>query len=1158
MTTTSVTSGVTSSGLTISSGTLLKVYSSGTTSAITVVSGGVETILNGGKAFTTTAELDGVENISAGGSATSTFVSSGGTENVFSGGLTIGTQIGSGAYATVFNGGTAKNTQVEGGAVVSGHFVVGGIEYVSSGGTTSGTTLSGLGAYQIVANSGTASGTSVGLFGYQFVSAGGHTVSTNVASGGHEIVSSGAVTTGTSIASGGLEIISSGATASNTTISAGGVLFVSGGTASGTTVDSGGILIVSSGANIGATTVNSGGEFVILPGASHSGTTNMPGDILVTSGVVVYQPPTTVSNYATLASGVTVTDGGIEYVLSGGTASATNLTSGSQEIVYAGGSGSGDVVSSSALATVSSGGTEFNAEIAGGTLDVVAGGTLSGATFSGTGGDLQLDGLTLPTTTISGFATGDEIDLTNYLYVPDLVASATSNTLNIPGLGVSLNIAGAGDDTFHLAADTGTGTLITLVTPCFLAGTMILTDKGEVPVENLAIGDAVITLTGAAQKIKWLGRRSYRQPFAATNADITPILITKDAIAANQPVRDLYVSPLHAMYIDNVLVPAGLLVNGASIRRCPHITDINYIHIELDEHSVIFAESAPTETFVDCDSRMMFHNAAEFAQLYPGDTAEPWAFCAPRVETGQTLRRIQRALSARAGLTPGAGLAPPEARLEGHLDRLEQDRVFGWAWLPDYPDEAVELEVLDQNGLLARITADRLRPDLAAAGIGDGRHAFEMRFANGFTLTPDHEIHVRRAACATPLSHSPAVLPVTLPATPQAAIHQLPQRLITPLARPALRALVLDALWPNPSQDAGSTAILSHIAALQSLGYAVDLIATREMDQTPPASLTAAGITCHAAPAHATVESVLRQHGEHYNLVYMHRLEVAAAYAGLVRAHCHGPKAAAHTIYSVADLHHLRFTRQAQIQNDPAIAKLAAATRQQELFVMRQVDSVITHSSAEAAYLARIAPGINVHTVPWAVPTGNRPDFSTRTGIAFIGSYRHAPNVDAADWLLNDIMPLVWQQNPDITCTIAGSGWTRQALPNPDPRITLAGPVETLNTIFDTHRLTVAPLRFGAGIKGKILESLAAGLPCAMTPIAAEGIALPAIMQSTIAPTAETLATLICHLHTNQTANTTLAKTGQQTIHQHYNPTTTRTALTKACTPTPQAWPLQA
>ena len=184
---------------------------------------------------------------------------------------------------------------------------------------------------------------------------------------------------------------------------------------------------------------------------------------------------------------------------------------------------------------------------------------------------------------------------------------------------------------------------------CFLRGALILTERGEVAVEELAIGDRLVTLSGAVRAVKWIGRRAYDGRFVAANRKVLPIRVEAGALAAGMPVRDLFLSPEHALYIDGALVPAGLLVNGATIRQVESIDRLEYFHIELERHDVILAEGVPAETFVDCDSRTMFQNAAEFAALYPDDAPVPWDFCAPRVAAGSAeLAAIRAALAERA------------------------------------------------------------------------------------------------------------------------------------------------------------------------------------------------------------------------------------------------------------------------------------------------------------------------------------------------------------------------------------------------------------------------------------------------------------------------------------------------------------------------------
>ncbi len=193
-------------------------------------------------------------------------------------------------------------------------------------------------------------------------------------------------------------------------------------------------------------------------------------------------------------------------------------------------------------------------------------------------------------------------------------------------------------------------------------------------------------------------------------------------------------------------------------------------------------------------------------------------------------------------------------------------------------------------------------------------------------------------------------------------------------------------------------------------------------------------------------------------------------------------------------------------------------------------DAVITHSAEEAALLRDAVPGASVHVVPWAVPVspaGRRAaPFRRPGGVAFIGHGAHAPNADAASWLVEEVMPLVWQADPAIGCVLVGSALPERVRTLAGPGVTVLGHVPDLRTVFDRVRLTVAPLRFGAGIKGKVLTSLAARTPCVMTPVAAEGLDLPPVLRDLVAQDAAGLASLIVRLHGDEARVRAAARAG--------------------------------
>jgi glycosyltransferase involved in cell wall biosynthesis len=718
--------------------------------------------------------------------------------------------------------------------------------------------------------------------------------------------------------------------------------------------------------------------------------------------------------------------------------------------------------------------------------------------------------------------------------------------------------------------------------PSYLAGTRIRTDRAEVAIEHLRIGDKVATLDGTAKPVVWIGRRAHPAVLAAGNPDLVPIRIAQGAIGRNVPHRDLFVSPSQALFFDDILIPAGYLENGESIVRCPRIDPIRYFHIELDRHDIIFAEGAPAETFVDCDNRGMFHNASEYAERYPAGQPQRWLFCAPRVETGAVLDQVRRVIDGRAGLvSAGAEVSP--GPLEGNVDGLDGNTITGWAFDPAHPASSVLLEVLDGDLFVARLTANRFRGDLAAAGIGDGRHGFELPLSRSLSPLVRHDLRIRRVSDGRELAGSPLTIephdrrslvrdtrraielaantasdPGTLDALLETLLlgvdrvrrlhatreheQQSPRPAGGPRQPRPKRVLAIDDLIPRRDRDAGSNAILSHMAALRSLGWSIEFVASGQLSggDDAAAALAESGAICHRSPRVASVEEVMRRNRNMYDLVYLHRLSNAEAYAPLARMW--QPKA--RIVYSIADLHHVRSARQAAVHGNAELAEAAVYLKARELNAMRMADAVITHSLAEADYIRREEPVANVHVVPWALhPAPRTLPLRKRNGIAFVGGMRHAPNPDAVRWLAAEILPRVWARDPTMQCLLVGADWPEPVWGRIDPRLRLTGPVGHLDEVFDRIRLTVAPLRFGAGIKGKVLDSFASGLPCVMTPIAAEGIPLGDVLRSAVASDPREMADLICDLHHQSGLNGKHARAGLALIKAGYTEDAIQAAL---------------
>jgi hypothetical protein len=205
---------------------------------------------------------------------------------------------------------------------------------------------------------------------------------------------------------------------------------------------------------------------------------------------------------------------------------------------------------------------------------------------------------------------------------------------------------------FHQSDDSGNDTLLTLESPCFAEGTRILTERGEVPVEALRAGDVVVTHLGDPRVVRWIGRRRIDLRRHANPSRVRPIRIAAEAFPDNKPHRELRVSPDHAVLFDGVLIPAKLLVNGASILVDTECRAVTYFHVELDQHDILLAEGLAAESYLDTGNRAMFENGGDPVRLHPDFAAEQWLretlSCAPFASAPERVEPVWRGLAERA------------------------------------------------------------------------------------------------------------------------------------------------------------------------------------------------------------------------------------------------------------------------------------------------------------------------------------------------------------------------------------------------------------------------------------------------------------------------------------------------------------------------------
>ena len=257
-------------------------------------------------------------------------------------------------------------------------------------------------------------------------------------------------------------------------------------------------------------------------------------------------------------------------------------------------------------------------------------------TLSGNGGTLIVDGPVAPTSVISGFNATDRILLAGIAADPEAKLTTSGDIVTVSAGGQAYTIDIAGASTIPLTFGIGVTTAnIDIGIACYCAGTAILTVEGERPVETIAPGNLLVTANGRAEPVVWVGRRSYAGRFLRRQPHLLPIRIRAGALGSGLPRRDLLVSPNHAMLLDGALVPAAALVDGDGVTVDRGCTQVDYIHLELARHEVILAEGAAAETFIDDDSRGLFH-AVE------GTLGSATGWCAPRLADGFELEAIRR------------------------------------------------------------------------------------------------------------------------------------------------------------------------------------------------------------------------------------------------------------------------------------------------------------------------------------------------------------------------------------------------------------------------------------------------------------------------------------------------------------------------------------
>jgi Hint domain/RTX calcium-binding nonapeptide repeat (4 copies) len=249
--------------------------------------------------------------------------------------------------------------------------------------------------------------------------------------------------------------------------------------------------------------------------------------------------------------------------------------------------------------------------------DTVTGGGGDDEISTGSGDDRITFTADIGDDVITDFKIGsDVIDLTAFgdiTSVNDLTFTTSGNDTVITADGFAGSITVKGVSAAALKASSS------IDVACYLQGTLIQTPTGDMPIEQLAIGDLVITADGSPRRIRWLGYRSFTTRFLKPDSRMLPVTVKAGALGDNLPRRDLHVSPGHSLLMDGVFVNADLLINGVSVLRQAPGDEVAYVHIELDTPDAIIAEGIASETYVNDGNRRQFENWQSYAIRYGDD-----------------------------------------------------------------------------------------------------------------------------------------------------------------------------------------------------------------------------------------------------------------------------------------------------------------------------------------------------------------------------------------------------------------------------------------------------------------------------------------------------------------------------------------------------------
>lgn len=348
--------------------------------------------------------------------------------------------------------------------------------------------------------------------------------------------------------------------------------------------------------------------------------------------------------------------------------------------------------------------------------------------------------------------------------------------------------------------------------------------------------------------------------------------------------------------------------------------------------------------------------------------------------------------------------------------------------------------------------------------------------------------------------------------------------------------LVVDHYVPNYDKDAGGKCTYMYMKTFVKMGLEVTFIGDNFASPQPyTTELQQMGIHVLYGDFYSLNRDYwLMENLPNFEYVYLQRPHISIKYIDLVRQYGH-----AQVFYFAHDLAHIREMREYKITGDPAMLESSKKWKKIEYELFDKCDVGHVVGSYEQGIMQKAFPNKPIRNIPVYVyddlPTGINKDFSTRKDLMFVGGFAHRPNGDAVRWFAKEVFPTVLQRYPDIKWYVIGSRVPDDILALASEHIIVTGfmPDEDLEKMYRTCRMAVVPLRYGAGVKGKVIESAYYQIPLVTTPIGAEGLVCDNGVFA-IEEDAQAMAKRICDLYEDFDALREMSDKGKQFIESGF------------------------